>query len=74
MVVMTVPAKKKELPRSHRLDSLEGMPDGLTPALIADTTCYGRKENNRVHQHERKRKRERGRADKEGLYCFSQIP
>lgn len=42
MVVMTVPAKKKELPRSHRLVSLEGVPTGLTPALIADTTCCGR--------------------------------
>ena len=39
MVVMTVPAKKKALPRSQWLLLLEEFPTGLTPALSASSAC-----------------------------------
>lgn len=39
MVVMTVPAKKKEELTSHRLVWLKEFPEGFTPALTAETTC-----------------------------------
>lgn len=39
MVVMTVPAKKKALPRSQWLLLLEEFPIGLTPALSASRAC-----------------------------------
>ena len=39
MVVMTVPAKKKALPRSQWLLLLEEFPTGLTPALSASRAC-----------------------------------
>lgn len=38
IVVMTVPAKKKALPRSQWLLLLEEFPTGLTPALVAFMT------------------------------------
>lgn len=39
IVVITVPAKKKEELMSHRLVWLKEFPEGFTPALTADTTC-----------------------------------
>lgn len=39
MVVITVPAKKKELLRSHKLLWLDEFPEGFTPARNAETTC-----------------------------------
>lgn len=39
IVVITVPAKKKELLRSHKLVTLDDFPEGFTPARMADITC-----------------------------------
>lgn len=39
MVVITVPAKKKELPKSQWLIWLEVFPNGIIPAFIAATIC-----------------------------------
>lgn len=39
MVVITVPAKKKELPKSQWLIWLEVFPKGIIPAFIAATIC-----------------------------------
>lgn len=36
---MTVPAKKKALPRSQWLLLFEEVPTGLTPALVAIMAC-----------------------------------
>lgn len=38
-MVITVPAKKKELLRSHKLVTLDEFPEGFTPARMADITC-----------------------------------
>lgn len=45
MVVMTVPAKKKALPRSQWLLLLEEFPTGLTPALSASSACCKERES-----------------------------
>ena len=47
MVVMTVPAKKKAELKSHRLLWLVNVPAGFTPERIADTTCWGIKQEER---------------------------
>lgn len=39
MVVITVPAKKKELPKSQWLIWADVFPKGMIPAFIAATTC-----------------------------------
>lgn len=39
MVVITVPAKKKELPKSQWLIWVDVFPKGMIPAFIAATTC-----------------------------------
>lgn len=43
MVVITVPAKKKEELMSQRLVLLDEFPEGFTPSRIAITTCCRRK-------------------------------
>lgn len=40
IVEITVPAKKKELPRSQWLESWDVFPIGLTPALTASMACW----------------------------------
>lgn len=40
MVVITVPAKKKELPKSQWLIWVDVFPKGMIPAFIAATTCW----------------------------------
>lgn len=40
MVVITVPAKKKELPKSQWLIWADVFPKGMIPAFIAATTCW----------------------------------
>lgn len=42
IVVITVPAKKKEELRSQRLVWLDTFPDGFTPARTAETSCCKR--------------------------------
>lgn len=43
IVVITVPAKKKDELMSQRLVWLNEFSDGFTPARTAETTCWSRK-------------------------------
>lgn len=46
IVVITVPAKKKELLRSHKLVTLDEFPEGFTPVRMADITCCNQTTDN----------------------------